>query len=454
MFSVKQKFLFLFADVLVLFLSFNFYYWIVHGVIHSQLMLMPSFGLVAGIVGFVQYTLDLYTVRSELISWRIEVRFLMAAAVASVLVAVAVYLDLIARTEGTASRWILGLSMLTYAVLAGALRIATLKWQSRQSNRPRWLFVGHRGYLRHLMSELQARNLDWDVVVSTTPERERGAVPVAGEYIHSTALKDLLAQEWTGVIYAIEANVPQTIIEHLVQARMAGNRIYSLADFYEKYWSKVPVFYVQNNWLITSEGFSLLHSLNQRRIKYILDKVFAALILVATIPILCVAACLILSDSGRPVIYKQVRTGAGQRQFLLYKLRTMNQDAEKDGIRWAAQNDPRVTRIGRLLRLTRIDELPQLVNVLKGDMSFIGPRPERLVFVNRIIEKIPFYRLRHLVRPGITGWAQVLYPYGSSIEDAMEKLQFDLYYIKNYSLMLDLGIMLRTVRVILLGRGR
>ena len=132
----------------------------------------------------------------------------------------------------------------------------------------------------------------------------------------------------------------------------------------------------------------------------------------------------------------------------------MKMDAEKDGAKWAVVHDPRITRVGKFIRLTRLDELPQLLNVFKGDMSFIGPRPERPEFNETLEKQIPYYRLRHLVRPGITGWAQVLYPYGASVEDAIEKLQYELYYIKHYSLILDLKIVLRTIRVVVLGRGR
>ncbi len=149
-----------------------------------------------------------------------------------------------------------------------------------------------------------------------------------------------------------------------------------------------------------------------------------------------------------------MRTGLNGVTFTLYKFRTMVEDAEKFGARWAEKNDPRITRVGRLLRATRIDELPQLWNVLLGEMSFIGPRPERPDFNSELEAAIPYYDLRHLVKPGITGWAQVLYPYGASVEDAREKLQYDLYYIKNYSVMLDLVILIRTLRVVLVGHGR
>jgi lipopolysaccharide/colanic/teichoic acid biosynthesis glycosyltransferase len=154
------------------------------------------------------------------------------------------------------------------------------------------------------------------------------------------------------------------------------------------------------------------------------------------------------------VLYRQERVGRGNRIFTLYKLRSMRKDAESDGIpQWAAENDDRTTRVGRFLRKSRIDELPQIFNVLKGEMSFVGPRPERPVFVDQLAKQIPFYALRHSVKPGITGWAQVRFPYGASLDDAVEKLQHDLYYVKNNSLFLDMMVLFATVEVVLWGRG-
>jgi lipopolysaccharide/colanic/teichoic acid biosynthesis glycosyltransferase len=159
-------------------------------------------------------------------------------------------------------------------------------------------------------------------------------------------------------------------------------------------------------------------------------------------------------DSPGPIFYSQQRTGLNGKTFKVHKFRSMYQDAEKRGVQWAQERDPRITRVGYWLRLMRIDELPQVWNVVKGEMSLIGPRPERPQFDAQLKEAIPYYDIRYLVKPGITGWAQVLYPYGASIEDAYEKLSYDLYYIKNYSIWLDIAIFFKTIRVVLLGKGR
>jgi exopolysaccharide biosynthesis polyprenyl glycosylphosphotransferase len=189
-------------------------------------------------------------------------------------------------------------------------------------------------------------------------------------------------------------------------------------------------------------------------VKRCLDLVVSAVLLVTAMPVLGLAMLAIAIEGGGPVIYRQERVGYQGRTFTVLKLRSMTHDAERDGkAEWASDRDPRVTRVGRIIRRMRIDELPQLLNVLKGEMSFVGPRPERPEFVAMLVEQIPFYAVRHSVKPGLTGWAQVRYAYGASVEQSIRKLEYDLYYVKNHTLFLDLMILLETVRVVLLGEG-
>jgi exopolysaccharide biosynthesis polyprenyl glycosylphosphotransferase len=191
-----------------------------------------------------------------------------------------------------------------------------------------------------------------------------------------------------------------------------------------------------------------------QRTKKILDLGIATLFFPVAIPLMGLIALCIRLDSSGPIFYRQTRVGERERRFQLIKFRTMVKNAEEEtGAIWAGKNDSRVTRVGRILRMTRLDELPQLFNVLSQEMSFIGPRPERPEFVRDLEAKIPYYSLRHSVKPGITGWAQVNYPYGASVEDAIEKLQYDLFYIQNMSLLLDLRIFLKTIHVVLFGKG-
>ena len=167
-----------------------------------------------------------------------------------------------------------------------------------------------------------------------------------------------------------------------------------------------------------------------------------------------ISAVIIKLESHGPVIYSQERIGENNKPFKIFKFRSMRTDSEKDGPKWASEHDDRITKFGNIMRKTRIDELPQLYNVIVGQMSFVGPRPERQFFINTLEKEIPYYNLRHIVKPGLTGWAQVKYPYGASIEDSYRKLQYDLYYIKNYSLILDVLIILDTVKIVLFGKGR
>ncbi len=241
-------------------------------------------------------------------------------------------------------------------------------------------------------------------------------------------------------------------LRQLLDAKLRGIQVIDLATFYERELGMLYIDHIKASWLIFGEGFS--QGLLRDVVKRVFDLFFGLLLLIVSLPVQLLAVIAILLDSGMPILYRQERVGQGGRIFTIVKFRTMIDDAEKDGTpRWAQQGDARITRVGRFLRFTRVDELPQLFNVLRGDMSFVGPRPERPFFVRHLLEDIPFYDLRHSVKPGITGWSQVRYPYGASVGDSMQKLQYDLYYVKNHSLFLDLLILVDTVQVVLLGKG-
>jgi exopolysaccharide biosynthesis polyprenyl glycosylphosphotransferase len=201
-------------------------------------------------------------------------------------------------------------------------------------------------------------------------------------------------------------------------------------------------------------GHGFQQDWSRRTVKRTFDVLAAATLLLLAAPIMLLAAACVWIESGRPIIFRQDRIGLSGRVFQLFKFRSMRADAEKDGVpRWAAPGDPRITRFGRLMRRSRIDELPQVFNILRGEMSFVGPRPERPFFVSQLAQQVAFYGVRHAVKPGLTGWAQVRYSYGASVEDAVRKLEYDLYYVKNHSLLLDLVILIKTVRVVILGEG-
>jgi sugar transferase (PEP-CTERM system associated) len=256
------------------------------------------------------------------------------------------------------------------------------------------------------------------------------------------------------LIVAMDERRGRLPIRDLLECRVAGIEVSELATFLERETGRVRVDVLNPSWIIFGEGFR--RDWARRISSRTLDLITSIFAVLMTWPLmLAVALAIKLEDGFRaPVIYRQERVGLGGSVFQLLKFRSMRIDAESDGAaRWAQVGDPRVTRVGAIIRKLRLDELPQILNVLRGDMSFVGPRPERPQFVRQLEAAIPYYVQRHCVRPGITGWAQLCYPYGASERDAIEKLQFDLYYIKNNSLLFDLSILLQTIEVVLLGKG-
>lgn len=241
-------------------------------------------------------------------------------------------------------------------------------------------------------------------------------------------------------------------LRSLLECRLNGIQVTDLARFFERVHGRIPIDSLKASWLIYGQGFR--QDWLRTIVKRAFDITVSFLLLMLMFPIFLVTAILIALESGGPIIYRQERVGLRGRTFDVLKFRSMRADAEQDGKpTWAAIRDPRVTRLGSFLRRSRVDELPQLFNVLRGEMSLVGPRPERPVFVAMLTERIPFYSVRHSVKPGITGWAQVRYSYGADVEQSMKKLEFDLYYVKNHTLFLDLLILLGTIRVVLLGEG-
>ncbi len=241
-------------------------------------------------------------------------------------------------------------------------------------------------------------------------------------------------------------------VRDLLRCKLAGGvDVVDSVSFYEQMTGKLLIENIQPSWFIYSNGFRVTPFM--RAYKRLFDILLSGVGIILALPLWPLVALAVKLDSPGPVLFKQVRVGERNRHFNVLKFRTMCNDAEKNGAQYATENDPRITRVGGFLRKSRLDEIPQLFNVLRGDMSFVGPRPERPEFVERLSEKIPYYAKRHYMKPGVTGWAQVCYPYGASDKDSLEKLRYDLYYIKNYSLMLDFLIILETVKVVLYGRG-
>lgn len=283
-----------------------------------------------------------------------------------------------------------------------------------------------------------------------------GAEPVVPSSRPRAAIENLTGHvEQLGVsevVLALEERRNALPLADLLRIKTTGVHVNDFSSFIERETGRVDLETVNPSWLIFSDGFSSGQVISAA-LKRLFDIVVSALVLLLTAPVIALFALLVRLDSRGPAFYRQTRVGLYGAPFQVIKLRSMRTDAEVNGAQWAAENDPRVTRIGRFIRQTRIDELPQLWTVLKGEMSFVGPRPERPEFVAELERELPYYAERHMVKPGITGWAQINYPYGASIADARHKLEYDLYYAKNYSPFLDLLILLQTLRVVLWNEG-
>ncbi|MGQ0652138.1 MAG: TIGR03013 family XrtA/PEP-CTERM system glycosyltransferase [Betaproteobacteria bacterium] len=337
---------------------------------------------------------------------------------------------------------------------AGGVRYAFYKCSSARALKSRLLVLGTGSRVARF-AELAQRN-PHHLVVGYLPVREnRHYVPAGsvlelapGESIFSLAVRLNVDRIVVGILDRRDGGAT---IQELLKCKLHGIKVTELSAFFESEYRQVMLESVNPAWMVFGDGFP--QGFARVACKRAFDVLASLVLLVIALPVLIVAGLCILIESGAPVLYRQERVGEQGRSFTIYKLRTMRQDAEKGTPRWAAANDNRVTALGRLLRKFRIDELPQIVNVLRGDMSFVGPRPERPFFVDQLSAQIPYYALRHNVKPGITGWAQVRYPYGACVDDAVEKLQYDLYYAKNHGLFLDLLILFATFEVVLWGKG-
>jgi sugar transferase (PEP-CTERM system associated) len=331
------------------------------------------------------------------------------------------------------------------------------EWLSqRVSPYERLLLVGTTpGALRLARELFERKDLGVEIVGFIDPDPARVGAPVLNPGVIGT-IEDIpaivRARSVDRVVVSLADARGKLPMDKLLDMKLDGVTFEHLASVYEEYTGKIAVENLRPSWLIFSSGFRKSRWLNAT--KRMMDVSTAAVGLVLALPIMCAVAIGIRLTSPGPALYRQKRVGQHGRVFTLHKFRSMRSDAESvTGAVWAASGDPRITHFGRFIRRTRLDELPQLWNVLKGDMSFVGPRPERPEFVTSLAVNIPFYGQRHVVRPGVTGWAQVRYTYGASVEDALEKLQYDLFYIKNLSITLDLFILLKTIKTVLMRRG-
>ena len=305
----------------------------------------------------------------------------------------------------------------------------------------KWLLVGSSDEARMIRQELESEN----------PGKQRNcmvseSLDIAASITSNPDVKSSIA------VGTLEAS-DQDLIGKLLGLRENGEEIIPLLSWCEQELQRIPPELIKEEWLIQAEGFGLRPGSLNWRVKRLCDVFGAAALLLVTSPVLVLGGLLIYLEDRRPILYSQIRSGLYGKPIRIWKLRSMRVNAEAHGARWASKQDPRITRVGRVLRATRIDELPQLINVLNGELSLIGPRPERPEIEQELEQLIPHYRIRHWIRPGLSGWAQVCFPYGASIEDSRMKLSYDLYYLRNSNLFLDFLITIKTIRLVTGAKG-
>ena len=366
------------------------------------------------------FIFDLYEVRYWINAMFSPVRIVLSV-LASALTIFALIYFFSDETKDIIGRGVFISSLSLYLFLSLSFRWCLQRYHKVQVKRSHWLFIGDKSYIDEFEKEcsnsLCSFNFSWLDTNSVDLEKEIGRTHFRGIIVCGTPSNE--------------------ITQALIKARLHGMEIFDYQYFNELLWGKVAVKFLNPSWFVFSSGFSLVHKKTMNIVKTSGDVILSLTLLALSSPLLLACIIIIRLESKGSPIYKQERVGLNGKTFTILKLRTMRADAEKDGAQWAKEGDTRITFIGKFLRFTRIDEIPQLINILRGEMSFIGPRPERPEFTKELEKSIPYYDFRHLVKPGLTGWAQVMYQYGASEDDAIEKLKFELFYIKNYSIWLD-----------------
>ncbi len=405
-----------------------------HEVITGSLLVVLSVGFVA-VYQAALYFLDLYDLRVAAEDRGRGARLVRALGIAAFAMAMLLTVLHVRPPEGVVLGGAFG-AMLGVIAARGVLGNAL----ARPS---RVLVVGQGPRTKRMLERLELAEEATDVAAVVDPRRlGPGKEPLLAIARRARA---------EAVVLTTEPGQERATAEELARCRFSGVRVYGAAQYCERILRRIPVHVLDRVLFATAD--ELTQGPLRRASKRAFDLVLASVLLVLAAPLMLVLVLLIRLDSRGPAFYRQDRVGQNGKEYALWKFRSMRMDAEKNGAVWASANDDRVTRIGRFIRKTRMDEIPQVFNVLRGDMSFVGPRPERQVFIDILSRDVPYYALREGVKPGITGWAQIRYPYGASVEDGRNKLEFDLCYVKNGTLFLDLAIIFHTVRHVLLGRG-
>lgn len=301
---------------------------------------------------------------------------------------------------------------------------------------------------------LIGKNNDAETIKKILKEKNIYDIVAELSFSELSLLSKLIKKKSVHKIIITEELIKESNIKRILDMKLMGIQVFDYLTFYEKIEEKIIVNRIDESWLLYEDGFNILHDNLQKRLKRVFDFILAILIGIATLPIMIIAAIIVRLESSGPILFKQKRIGIANEEFTIIKFRSMRIHDPSKYSRYAQEKDARITKFGKFMRKTRIDELPQLWNILTGEMSFVGPRAEWNELGNKYAEKIPYYNIRHSVKPGLTGWAQVKYPYGTGVEDALKKLEYDLFYIKNQSFILDMMIMFKTAKIVVFGKGR
>ncbi len=443
-------------DILGVVLIFNLNHFLITDVFATNFLLTWKLVLIAAFTFLYFYLMDLYTFESMLSQLGMLERSFIAMVLTGMTVALTVYLLGPAFIGGFVGRGVLATSLLMVWLWSLWWRYLLNNWIRSQRRMIEWLVITDgdtADFVKQFRSFYAVERLLLLCPPDAPPEIfDDPAIENPGTWHDLEQV--LWERQVAGIVVAAPERAPEMLISRLMGIRISGVRIYTISDFYERFLARLPVFQLNQQWIATAHGFDLIHNPIGLRFKRYIDILIALVGGLVLFPLILFTASTVLLTSGLPILYRQTRVGENGAPFTVLKFRTMVNNAEAQGAQFAAKNDPRTTLLGGIMRKFRLDELPQLWNVLRGDMSFIGPRPERPEFISQLSRDIPYYNLRHVVKPGITGWAQVMHGYGDSSEDAAQKLQYDLFYIKNYSLMLDISIIIRSIKVVFFGTGR
>jgi sugar transferase (PEP-CTERM system associated) len=452
----KRKIVYIIGEGILIFLAVTFatYIYLGKGIgfIGTLELIWPKVLLITVITQLSLYLSDLYEFNKMDTTIDIGSRLVQAIGVSSIVLAIIYYF----WPMLIIGRWVFFLSLIVLLFFLVSWRILFSIIMKKRLFAERVIVLGTGELARDILREIKKRiDTSYDIRYVLDQRKEGEEILLEGmplKYGFDRLYERAKDEDVTDIIVALDQKRGVMPYEELLDAKVRGINIIDGESFYERITGKLLVEKINPSWLIFSDGF--VKSALSRAIKRLIGLILSALMLILLSPFLALIALLIRLDSPGPILFSQERVGESGKIFTLHKFRSMKTDAEKlSGPVWAEEDDPRTTRVGRIIRKLRIDEFPQLWDVFRGDMSFVGPRPERQFFVEKLRKSIPYYNERFTVKPGVTGWAQIMYSYGATEKDALEKLKYDLYYIKNMSIAFDLMVIFHTVKIVLMGRG-